>query len=281
MTILQNTPLWGDLQLGDGDIPIKVGGCLLCVLCEAARRKRTRPEITPPHANNALRKASTPPSGPCFVNGATGQAPGSDLVVARAAPVLGLSSPQDELVVGDAGDPALAAAVAKGLDAGDFMIIHVDFNKKGAPQHFVLAIERLSDGKVFCTDSAVGSVVLSPAELEGIARGGPREKGGWAEPRVYRARGVRPIRAILSEVVHDFNVGEGSPDEAAVKDVQQRLNDWTALGGILSVAGTKLVVDGDFGKKTKAMVEAFQEAQGLEVDGFVGPLTSARLLSPR
>lgn len=36
-------------------------------------------------------------------------------------------------------------------------------------------------------------------------------------------------------------------------------------------------VDGIFGSKTKAAVLAFQKANGLGVDGIVGPLTWAKL----
>ncbi|MBR0267940.1 MAG: peptidoglycan-binding protein [Clostridia bacterium] len=35
--------------------------------------------------------------------------------------------------------------------------------------------------------------------------------------------------------------------------------------------------DGDFGKQTLAAVKSFQKAEGLKVDGIVGPLTWAKL----
>ena len=60
---------------------------------------------------------------------------------------------------------------------------------------------------------------------------------------------------------------KGSQGEA-VKILQQTLNG----------KGYKLTEDGDFGNKTEAAVKAFQKANGLEVDGEVGPITWATLL---
>ena len=45
------------------------------------------------------------------------------------------------------------------------------------------------------------------------------------------------------------------------------------LQEILNGKGYKLTVDGDFGSKTEAAVKAYQKANGLEVDGEVGPMT--------
>lgn len=60
---------------------------------------------------------------------------------------------------------------------------------------------------------------------------------------------------------------KGSQGEA-VKKIQQTLNG----------KGYKLTEDGDFGNKTEAAVKAFQKANGLEVDGEVGPMTWGVLL---
>ena len=60
---------------------------------------------------------------------------------------------------------------------------------------------------------------------------------------------------------------KGSQGEA-VKKLQQTLNG----------KGYKLTEDGDFGSKTEAAVKAFQKANGLEVDGEVGPMTWGVLL---
>ena len=45
----------------------------------------------------------------------------------------------------------------------------------------------------------------------------------------------------------------------------------------LAASGYAIAVDGDFGSDTQAAIEAFQEAQGLDVDGEVGPHTWAAL----
>lgn len=60
---------------------------------------------------------------------------------------------------------------------------------------------------------------------------------------------------------------KGSQGEA-VKKIQK----------IINAKGYKLTEDGDFGSKTEAAVKAFQKANGLEVDGEVGPMTWGVLL---
>lgn len=50
------------------------------------------------------------------------------------------------------------------------------------------------------------------------------------------------------------------------------------LQKMLNAKGYKLTEDGDFGSKTEAAVKAYQKANGLEVDGEVGPITWAALL---
>ena len=55
---------------------------------------------------------------------------------------------------------------------------------------------------------------------------------------------------------------------SAVTTIQTKLKNWGYYSGS---------VDGIFGSKTKAAVLAFQKANGLGVDGIVGPLTWAKL----
>lgn len=52
-----------------------------------------------------------------------------------------------------------------------------------------------------------------------------------------------------------------------VLEVQQRLKD----------LGYRIVVDGDFGPKTREVVKKFQVEHGLRMDGVVGPQTLAAL----
>ncbi len=61
---------------------------------------------------------------------------------------------------------------------------------------------------------------------------------------------------------------DGAP-RGSVAWVQERLN---AHG-----AAPQIVVDGDFGAKTRVAVKAFQDAKGLSIDGVIGPVTLAAL----
>jgi len=63
----------------------------------------------------------------------------------------------------------------------------------------------------------------------------------------------------------ELQVGSKGP---AVKEMQQKLKDAGFDPG---------PIDGDFGKKTKAAVEAYQKANGLKVDAIAGPETLGEL----
>jgi len=60
------------------------------------------------------------------------------------------------------------------------------------------------------------------------------------------------------------------PDVMSVSDIQAALNKILTLK-------PSLAVDGDYGEETTAAVAAFQKAQDLDVDGWVGPKTTAAL----
>jgi hypothetical protein len=63
---------------------------------------------------------------------------------------------------------------------------------------------------------------------------------------------------------------------SAVNDLQTRLNSEIASGRLPGIRS--LVVDGDFGAVTDSAVRAYQRANGLAVDGVVGPQMWDRLL---
>lgn len=83
---------------------------------------------------------------------------------------------------------------------------------------------------------------------------------GYGRPKYYLLTGK--ITAADMPLLKKGSQGE------AVKKLQQTLNG----------KGYKLTEDGDFGNKTEAAVKAFQKANGLEVDGEVGPMTWGVLL---
>ncbi|MEM6457273.1 MAG: peptidoglycan-binding domain-containing protein, partial [Acidobacteriota bacterium] len=69
----------------------------------------------------------------------------------------------------------------------------------------------------------------------------------------------------------DVRAGDGTISQGArtpaVREIQT----------LLAQAGIQVAVDGDFGRGTKAAVEQFQRASGLDVDGIVGRNTLAAL----
>ena len=97
-------------------------------------------------------------------------------------------------------------------------------------------------------------------------------------------RGVRLSSTVLQQVRSWMGVPSGSRPTlrrgskgTLVSDLQTRLNTWRAR--TYGITLPALVVDGDFGSKTHAMVVEFQKRNGLTVDGIVGPQTWGALLA--
>ena len=66
-------------------------------------------------------------------------------------------------------------------------------------------------------------------------------------------------------------------DVAAIQDMLRRLGYRVEKGPIAAPEFSELKVDGIFGDDTEAVVMAFQEDEGIMVDGIVGPQTMATL----
>jgi peptidoglycan hydrolase-like protein with peptidoglycan-binding domain len=75
---------------------------------------------------------------------------------------------------------------------------------------------------------------------------------------------IADTKALLLEIVPTFEMPEVKYD---VRWIQTSLNK----------IGENLAIDGVNGEATKAAVERFQKANGLEVDGWVGTETGAML----
>ena len=163
---------WGSIVLGDGPSTIGKSGCLLVCLVEAARYLGTRPDMLPPHLNEACRQRG------CFF--------GASLVVRDAAPLVGLVSPDAEKVTSNLADQVV------GMLGGGLAVLHVDHDDDPQGDHFLLAVKVAQrEGMpphVECYDPATGVPVwLSLPDLEATARWGKVVKR-------YRTLSARPIR---------------------------------------------------------------------------------------
>lgn len=87
------------------------------------------------------------------------------------------------------------------------------------------------------------------------------------EPAVQRLLATFAKGRALASVIAPELV---PPENYSVEFIQSALND---------VTGENLTVDGKYGSATRAVVERFQVAQGLHVDGWVGSETMGKLYS--
>lgn len=87
-------------------------------------------------------------------------------------------------------------------------------------------------------------------------------ESGWTMPEPPKEPEKQPEKGqtVSYKTIRRGNYGE------LVKQLQTKLQ---ALGYDLGICG----IDGDFGQATEKAVKAFQKANGLKVDGIVGPLT--------
>lgn len=99
-------------------------------------------------------------------------------------------------------------------------------------------------------------------------------------PQAHGATDARPGEGAAAPrgSTQDGSAGtlDAGDQGTAVRELQRRLNHL----GIRDARGLPLVEDGDFGRRTREAVEAFQRAHGLEVDGRVGRLTREALAQP-
>jgi len=89
-------------------------------------------------------------------------------------------------------------------------------------------------------------------------------------------RKLWPLSDLLSQVVDELQTGSQGAEVSALQDV---LNGVPIAPMGDDFAPQPLAVDGRFGSRTQARVMAFQNQQGLDADGIVGPLTRAALRS--
>lgn len=138
---------------------------------------------------------------------------------------------------------------------------------KPAPGHVVFFdfIGRISHVGIVESVRSDGSIVC----IEGNTDEAGGRTGGKVMRKVRRSRivGYGIPRYGAGSALDDGMLREGSRG-AEVVAWQKMLREAT---------GADVAADGDFGPKTLAATKAFQQAQGLEVDGVVGPATQKRM----
>ncbi|WP_052441058.1 C40 family peptidase [Streptacidiphilus anmyonensis] len=138
----------------------------------------------------------------------------------------------------------------------------------------VAALQSLLDahGATLSVDGGFGPLTLAAVKAFQSANGlgvdgqvGPQTKAALYS-NVSTSTGA-PAPIALDSASCPANMTQGE-DDGCVTELQSFLNS----------QGQHLAVDGDFGAHTFAAVEAFQAANGLGVDGQVGPATKAKIL---
>jgi outer membrane protein OmpA-like peptidoglycan-associated protein len=109
----------------------------------------------------------------------------------------------------------------------------------------------------------------------GLKDGGPAFKTGTGNPipDLWRTWGKAKPQPELEFSAYESEAWEGESNRSSseyIRWVQQGLN---------RILGVQLAVDGIAGVQTKSAIRSFQTKQGLVVDGIVGPVTEAALVS--
>lgn len=108
----------------------------------------------------------------------------------------------------------------------------------------------------------------------------------WAkiEPMIRNATGLSgDVKDLVNQII------PGLLDKKALPSDPLALGESEAGTGVYSaqwlqeslnkLMGSHLVADGDIGEKTREVVRAYQTSRGLEVDGWAGAGTQARILA--
>lgn len=125
------------------------------------------------------------------------------------------------------------------------------------------------------SDEVVGRINAHPIEF--INALSARRLAFLQSLGTWRTFGVGWGRRVADLKAYSLALANGAPTVSApdihdditlVKEAQAALN---------AILGLTLVVDGDAGPATTAATRKFQAAYGLDVDGIIGPITSAKL----
>jgi chitosanase len=122
-----------------------------------------------------------------------------------------------------------------------------------------------------------GNALLHKTVYRMVALKALVDEGAWDLPLPLTVRGVRIDEAALTD---DIRISAADPDERVLKLTRpmMRGDDVLAVQKALKKHKIKVATDSIFGSDTEKAVIQFQVAEGLTVDGIVGPATLAALL---
>lgn len=112
--------------------------------------------------------------------------------------------------------------------------------------------------------AVLGTVLLGSAFAGGAAQAAPAAPAAAPSAVTQAAAPVAPAPA---QALHSSEKLRWGSQGASVEQLQSALND----------EGASLAVDGKFGPRTHAAVKDYQQTNGLQVDGVVGPETRGSL----
>lgn len=205
----------------------------------------------------------TSPFGMRTINGTTKQHNGIDLV-AKSSKGTGAT---DYITAHTGG-----VVVGSGFDnsAGYFVNIQVAANATMSYFH-LKAQSQYKVGDTVAQGAVIGYMGSTGNSTGAHLHWGIKENGVWINPTPYLDKDYIAEEKEAAKVNIELNVLKFGSKGDQVKALQIMLY---AMG--YNLGDSK--VDGSFGKMTEAATKSYQEKNGLEADGCVGPLTWNKLL---
>lgn len=178
----QGHPDWRDDPWGSGGLKVGGSGCPGCCIAEAQRRLGVNVSATPKTVLAAAAKASPPCFDPKSSNAYIARMARANKLKCADSPIEGGRGKSEEERV-----RFLRFAIARTIADGGVVMINVDKNKDGKPDHWICAYAITHD-HVLCTDSATAKI--ERLSIETLRNDDMKWNG---VPKPYDAIRVRPL----------------------------------------------------------------------------------------